>query len=115
MKPRLLSLVLAVALLDPLGLLARTRHASEHECTDHVCACARSAQKQCHESEDAPAGIQAACNHDSPGALGSLTPAVLELETSLEVSAGAERSRPAPRQGPLLGFLRIDSPPPRNL
>ena len=111
---RLLSLGLVLQLLDPVGLLATVASAAGHECTDHVCACARTAQKQCHES-DGSAGLQASCNHDSPAALGLVMPAVPALEVALDVAPRVEHGSALPSGTPVSGFLRIDSPPPRSL
>ena len=114
MKRRLLVLGLAAALFDPLGHLARVWSHAGHECTDHVCACARSAKKQCHESE-ASAGLQASCNHDSAAVLGLVMPAVPAVEVALEVTPRDEPADAPPGEQAVPGFLRIDSPPPRSL
>ena len=114
MKRGLLPFGLALLLLDPVGLLAGVASAAGHECTDHVCACARSAKKQCHES-DGSAGLQASCNHYSPMAPGLVMPALPALEVALAFTPRVERGLAPAQRTAAGGFLRIDSPPPRSL
>jgi hypothetical protein len=118
MKRRLSSLALLFTLLDPPALVAAAVK-TPHQCSDHVCACARRARqaaRPCHGSaHDAP-GMQAACSHDpEPVLLRSTIPATLALAPSAVAFFAREELRPSARGEQRPGFTRIDSPPPRSL
>jgi len=119
--PRLLlTIALAIPLLDPVALLARLVANGEPECRDHVCMCLRrcparrAAERPCHGEPSAP-GLRSACRHDEPSAPKSAEPLLLPPGPS-PIGVVPVRFQPSLNADLLaLGFGRLDLPPPRTL
>lgn len=116
-----LALVLAAFAPGSSPLLALTSNA-KHECTDHVCKCARrcppkrSAASDCHGPSEASAdcSMRGACRHDQAAATPAAAPVYLAPEALTVELIFAAEPLGCPREAPApVGFSRIDPHPPR--
>ena len=119
MTRRLLTLVLAMVVLDPLAPLAGL-WAGSQPCSDHVCQCVRycpanrSSATPCHGSSPEGSRFRTACEHGRDAGLASVAPAVLPPEVSLAGGPAVVLGATTGSEDTAPGFEKILAPPPKR-
>jgi hypothetical protein len=119
MTRRLLTLVLAMVVLDPLAPLAGLWAASQ-PCREHVCQCVRhcppkrSSAAPCHESSPEGSRFRTTCEHGRGAGLASVAPAVLPPEVSLAGGPAVVLAATITPEDTAPGFEKILAPPPKR-